>query len=264
MGLPLPVRNLGPSCQRITSAPYHPSSNGLAERAVQTFKNGIKRTQGSTIQERLSKFLFTYRITPHTTTGIAPSQLLMNRRLRSRLDSLFPDTTSRVEKQQVRQAEQHDNSKPLRTFTVGDTVYTRDFSTPSPTWIQGKVTKVTGPLSYHVELSSGCVVRRHVDAIRRRNLPVEPTPEPTSPTSSNDDLYLPDVQSTPTAAPVIPATPVAPATPTVSATSPAQITPPHLTLPPPHPTRRIRRRAYSTSVRKSSRHRPPPARFGWK
>ena len=130
----------------VTSAPYHPSSNGLAERAVQTFKNGIKRTQGSTIQERLSKFLFTYRITPHTTTGIAPSQLLMNRRLRSRLDSLFPDTTSRVEKQQVRQAEQHDNSKPLRTFTVGDTVYTRDFSTPSPTWIQGKVTKVTGPL----------------------------------------------------------------------------------------------------------------------
>ena len=52
----------------VTTAPYHPSSNSHAERAVQTFKLGIKRTEGNSIQERLSKFLFTYRITPHTST----------------------------------------------------------------------------------------------------------------------------------------------------------------------------------------------------
>lgn len=33
----------------ITSAPYHPSTNGLAERAVQSLKAGLKKTSGATI-----------------------------------------------------------------------------------------------------------------------------------------------------------------------------------------------------------------------
>ena len=80
----------------VTTASYHPSSNGLAECAVQTFKQGLKRTPGSSIQERVSKFLFNYRITPHTTTGVSPATLLMGRRLRSRLDILFPDLSDTV------------------------------------------------------------------------------------------------------------------------------------------------------------------------
>ena len=130
----------------VTTAPYHPSSNGLAERAVQTFKRGLIATKGQSLQERLSKFLFTYRISPHTTTGVAPAQLLMNRRLRSRFDRLFPDLQQQVQQKQAQQAVQHDNSKPLRSFAVGDSVYTRDFSASSPTWIPGTLVKVTGPL----------------------------------------------------------------------------------------------------------------------
>ena len=70
----------------VTTAPYHPASNGLVERAVQTFKRGFKATKGNTTKETLD-----YRITPHTTTGVAPAQLLMNRQLRSRFDRLFLD-----------------------------------------------------------------------------------------------------------------------------------------------------------------------------
>ena len=107
----------------ITAAPYHPSTNGLAERGVQTLKQGLKRTPGETIQERLSRFLFNYRITPHSTTGIAPSELLMKRRLRSRFDLIHPKVSDRVANRQAKQKEGHDNSRPVRKFAINDEVF---------------------------------------------------------------------------------------------------------------------------------------------
>ena len=59
----------------VKSSPYHPSTSGLAERAVQTFKAGIKRQTDSTLEleSKLSHFLFHYRLTPQTTTGQSPA-----------------------------------------------------------------------------------------------------------------------------------------------------------------------------------------------
>ena len=74
--------------RHVTSAPYHPASNGLAERAVQTFKSALKRSDGSNIEAHLLRFLARYRITPHSTTGVAPAVMLMGRRPRSHLDLL--------------------------------------------------------------------------------------------------------------------------------------------------------------------------------
>ena len=58
-----------------TSAPYHPASNGLAERAVQVIKRGLKKVTAGTMGSRLAKVLFAYRITQQSTTGLAPAEL---------------------------------------------------------------------------------------------------------------------------------------------------------------------------------------------
>ena len=159
----------GNGIKHVTSSPYHPSSNGLAERAVQSFKQGIKLTPGNSIQEKLSKYLFKYRITPHSTTGIAPAELLMNRRLRSKLDLVYPDVAERVGTRQLKQKLTHDNGNPVRNLNIGDKVYVRNLPNSDPKWLAGTVTKVTGPLSYHVELLDGTIVRKHVDHLRSRD-----------------------------------------------------------------------------------------------
>ena len=84
--------------RHIKAAPYHPASNGLAEQAVQLFKENFKRvSQSDSIQTRLSKFLMWYRLTPHSTTGIAPAELLFGCRPRSVLDLIKPDLSSKVQ-----------------------------------------------------------------------------------------------------------------------------------------------------------------------
>ena len=54
----------------IKAAPYHPASNGLAERAVQTFKSGMRKLTDGTLETRVARFLFNYRITPQTNVDL--------------------------------------------------------------------------------------------------------------------------------------------------------------------------------------------------
>ena len=72
--------------RHIRSSPYHPSSNGLAERVVQCFKKGMKKYASTEALE--TRLLFWYRLTSYSTTGIAPAQLLFGRIPRSQLDLL--------------------------------------------------------------------------------------------------------------------------------------------------------------------------------
>ncbi|CAB4063379.1 unnamed protein product [Lepeophtheirus salmonis] len=67
------------------SQPYHPQSNGLTDRAVRIIKSLMKKNPGLSLDE----LLFSYRSTP-LVCGKTPSELLLSRKIRTRLDAMLP------------------------------------------------------------------------------------------------------------------------------------------------------------------------------
>ena len=149
--------------RHVRVAPYHPSSNGAAERAVQTVKNGLKAAlrDGGSLSQRLQKFLLAYRAAPHAATGRSPAEMMLGRNVRTRLDLLRPDPEEKMREQQQRQWSSAGGPRPLRSFSLGDSVWARNYSGPQK-WRRGTVAARTGPVSYEVDVGDA-LWSRHVD-----------------------------------------------------------------------------------------------------
>ena len=151
--------------------PYHASSNGAAERAVQVVKAGLVKhvieNKRGTPSQRLAHYLLMYRVTPHSTTGVSPSELFMKRKLRTRFSLLKPDLSNHVRGKQLKSCQDHDKNVKLREFKVSDLVRVNNFRGGKEKWLTGVVVKVCGPRSYVVKI--GEVSRYvHVDHLIRR------------------------------------------------------------------------------------------------
>ena len=171
--------------KHITTAPFHPATNGQAERFVQSFKHAMKCEKQSTSQLKtnMAKFLLAYRNTPHSTTGESPSVLFLGRPLRTRLDLVKPDLQMKVMNRQIDQAGRKGHS-PTRQLSIGQTVMARNYSGKDK-WLPGIVRAQTGPLSYEIKVGPNRIWRRHIDQLRASRVKVndqsdntaEPHPE---------------------------------------------------------------------------------------
>ena len=181
--------------RHITSAPYHPATNGLAERSVQTFKQALRSMEGSSapVTEKLAKFLIAYRNTPHSTTGESPAQILMGRPLRTRLDLVKPNRNKKMVNKQHEQSmlAARDKGTPARQIGVGDSVMARDYR-GSFKWHQGRVIRKTGPLMYEVQVMPDQIWRRHIDQL----LPTSVRPS-TPPSSESVQAAVPSKPAIP-------------------------------------------------------------------
>ena len=152
-----------------TIDPRHSQGNGLAERAVREVKLALQResTTGGPWDLRLSRWLMRQRTTPHSTTTVTPAELMTGRKLRTRLDLLFPDISKAVLQRQNKQRRYFDETAQYRKLLVGDMVYARNYGAGLQ-WLPGFVIGTDGPVSYVVRLCDGRIWRRHGDQLRSR------------------------------------------------------------------------------------------------
>ncbi|KAM7284519.1 uncharacterized protein ISCGN_001613 [Ixodes scapularis] len=141
------------------TAPYHPESNGLAERAVRTVKDALKKTSGSTLDVKLCRLLLNHRRTP-VASGKSPSQLLLGYQIRSRLDTCFPDKRSELTAQGGSQL-----TPPF--FKPGRKIFFRNFG-KGPKWLPGIVKSAEGSRMVTIQTNSD-LVSRHLDQVRQRH-----------------------------------------------------------------------------------------------
>ena len=128
-------------------------------RRTRTFKSVMKASEDDelSLHIRISRFLANYRAAPHATTGISPSELFLQRKMRTKFDMLRPDIPGVVTSKQTIQKKYHDRHVRMRTFTSGQTVMARDYLS-SKKWVPGVIVSRSGPLLYQIQLSDNRII----------------------------------------------------------------------------------------------------------
>ena len=187
--------------EHITSSPYKPNSNGLAEKAVQTVKRLLEK---STLDDKDPYLaLLAYRATPRSASIPSPAQRLFGRRIKTRLPAKkMPTKENEANRRELdsarkEQAKHYDKaSKPLAQLTEGTKVYTQTKGRDS-LWESGTVLKQVAPRSYEVQMDDGASYRRNRQHIRdtpTNDLPVGTQPQPagTQPQPAAEEVEVPD------------------------------------------------------------------------
>lgn len=146
----------------VFTPPYHPASNGLAERAVQTVKAAFlkqlleenKIGPKRSLQHKVDAFLFVYRNTPHSVTGQTPSELLFKVKPKTHLTLLKPHL---IDEMKVKQEKSVDSANQRRgksrMFRENDKVFVKTVRGEKISWEPGRIIKIVSPVTYIVSVS---------------------------------------------------------------------------------------------------------------
>ncbi|KFD49044.1 hypothetical protein M513_10092 [Trichuris suis] len=148
--------------EHITTAPFHPASNGVAERFVRTFKDAMKKEAktGTCKTEALKRFLVTYRTTPDLSTGMSPAEVLHGRQPRTLLALMLPSDLPKADPRSRRTL----SGGKGREFVEGQIVMAKNFAA-GDRWLRGTVVKRLGSMLYQVTTAKG-LLRRHQNQLR--------------------------------------------------------------------------------------------------
>ncbi|BHF75306.1 hypothetical protein SprV_0501840200 [Sparganum proliferum] len=131
--------------QHLRSPPYHPQSNGQAERFVDTFKRALLKARGEgTTDKIVQAFLFSYRTTPNPASpgGVSPAEALMGRKLRTTFHALVPTGAQPAQTSPVSRSK----------LSIGTPVFVRDYRTGFPDWIEATIVAHRGSMLFDVDV----------------------------------------------------------------------------------------------------------------
>ncbi|XP_062551039.1 uncharacterized protein K02A2.6-like [Armigeres subalbatus] len=156
----------------LKTAPFHPQSNGQAERFVDTFKRTVKKIQAGDLDEALDIFLSCYRSTPCKSTpgGKSPAEILIGRPMRTSLELLRPPSkfSNATNSNQDRQFNKKHGAKD-KTLEVQDKVYAQVHHGNNWTWCEGEIVECIGRVMYNVWLpEQQRLIRSHSNQLRKR------------------------------------------------------------------------------------------------
>ena len=124
----------------------------------------------------MSRFLFSYRNTPHSSTQECPSALIFKKRPTTRLSLLQPSFAA------SKQLSQLDESiSAPRCFVPGDEAMVFNARRDGPKWYPAAVMSRLGPVSYSVQSGRG-TRHVHIDHLLARNS--------TTPTSMSEPSHV--------------------------------------------------------------------------
>lgn len=142
--------------KHVKCALFLPSSNRLAERAVKTFKSGLKKMRKEDINTKVTRFLFRYRCSPNSVNGVTPDQRsywwVENFNL---IWPCYIQTLGlKLNKKQIEQQKYPDRHVKPREFKTGDNVLVANFSGKGNKWVPGVILEVTGLFTLSVAFYS--------------------------------------------------------------------------------------------------------------
>jgi hypothetical protein len=138
----------------VFSPDYHPESNGLAERAVQFFKNKLDKHARGDLDIVLPCIISQQHVTPHASLqGLSPADVFVSRTIRGPFDNLLSSNPH------------HSEVEVNPKFCVGNRVIVylkgsrKDF-------MLGTVKKTIGRGVYEIIRDDGVMIRRHQNHMR--------------------------------------------------------------------------------------------------
>ena len=132
---------------------------------MQTFKTALKKIIDgkvvSNLDSTLSRFMLSYRTTPHSTTGVSLTELLFNRKLNTCLNFVKRKLSSIINQQEQEFKDFNNRSKKLKMFYPGDYVCVRDYGKILSKWVEGKIIEKIGNVILNIQLKCNTVVVKH-------------------------------------------------------------------------------------------------------